>query len=341
MADTADYYQIHVLQSQTYGVNLSGTNLPAGVQVAITDMQGNPAPYNTPDGLALTATLQPGTYLVRVDGWQANQATQVVYQLQLNLNGAPDNAPALTTGPAPALQLGLVTNGPGFSPTNPSQPVVPPSTGNDNIVLASHQANGVTLPTMSLLQLASGPLGGVTDASGSSPLASGERVAFRLPETPAPAPASLFAALTVNLTYGSVEDSTPPPPIESRNTFQPPPIEGMTTPPSLEALPNSELSRLLDTAVRVPEGVESPIPELTAELAPRPNNVGESEGPSTAETDTETTGDGVLTRMAWITGPLGVGLTWLLYRMTQAPDIRVPPNGTGKDSSMNLEEGAS
>ena len=332
VTDTADYYQIQLLQNQSYAVNLSGTS---GVQVTVTDLAGNPVNYTTSDGRALQITLlAPGTYLVRVDGWQANQATQVVYQLQLNLAGAPDNAPALTTGPAPALQLRLAND----NPTPPAQIVSPPSTGNGNIVLVSAQTNGVTFPTLSLLQLASGPLGGVTDSSGSSTLASGERVAFHLPE--APAPANLFFVLTANLTFGSAEDSTLPPALESRNTI--PAIESRNTTPAPEALPDNQLSRLLDRAVPVPDGVVIPTPLLTIEQEFGPGNGSQPEGPSTAETDAEAIGDGVLARLTpWILGPGGIGLVWLAYQTQRAFSPAIPRNGMGSDGATNPQEGAS
>jgi hypothetical protein len=230
VADTADYYKIQVVQNHTYSVTLSGTNLPGGVQVAVADTEGNPVPYYTPDDRALVVPqLQPGTYLVRVDGWPAGRAAEVIYELRLELLAVGDNAPALTVGPAPALRLSLVSNNPAANPPAPPQVAVPPITGdgpsassapgNGNIVLVSFQRSGVTLPPVSLQELASGPLGGVSNSSGSRTLASAERVAFRLPETPTPA--VLLTSFAAGLVPESAGDTTPIPGNEVRDTWFP------------------------------------------------------------------------------------------------------------------------
>ena len=335
VADTADYYQIQVLQSQGYSVNLSGSNLPAGVQVTITDLQGNPAPFNTPDGRALTVTLQPGTYLVQVDGWTPVQATQVVYQLQLELFGNPDNAPALTTGPAPALQLRLVNSNP--TPPPPPQLVVPPSTGNGssapsspgngNIILVSHQTNAVTFPTVSLQGLASGPLGGVFTSNGPSTLASSERIAFRLPEAPPLAVVALLATTTESFDFGA-------------NVSETPIIGGANTPSDsdwgLRFLANIQQSWIIRSRERIadasnflnePRAIRAEAARSSFNsIAPSVENMASEfhesvEGPGQTHEQTDSANDvepalnTVLGRMAcWLVAVVGAGLTWVRHQ---------------------------
>ncbi len=135
-SDSADYFEFQVLQeTHVYTFNLSGLNLPDGVQISVTDWEGNPVPYNLSDGRSLIVPLKAGTYLVRVDGWTLGQAELVSYDLRIQLQGDPDNPPALTTGPAPALNLRQASSD---SPVFPSAP---------QVVVLPAQGNGVTLST--------------------------------------------------------------------------------------------------------------------------------------------------------------------------------------------------
>ena len=106
-ADTADQYLVQVLQSQTYGISLAGADLPEGMRVTVSDLDGNEITFNSPDGRALTGLLLPGEYVVSVNGWTAEQAATLAYELRLSLDGSGDNAPALTAGPGPAMRLRL------------------------------------------------------------------------------------------------------------------------------------------------------------------------------------------------------------------------------------------
>src|SRR5439155_25303457 len=85
LSGAVDVYHIEVLQSQTYAFTLSGESLPEGIRIALTNTNGDPVPFGAPDSHTLLASLNPGTYLIRVDGWPVGDATRVSYQLRLGL----------------------------------------------------------------------------------------------------------------------------------------------------------------------------------------------------------------------------------------------------------------
>jgi hypothetical protein len=129
-SDTTDFYRITLLQSQSYVfslVPLSGldpnivpTVWSGGSQVSTIDFGTG----------AVNVNLDPGTYVIGVD-WTGTGATDVSYQLQISMLGAPETAPSLTTGPAPLLSVQLVSDPPSsVSPTviTAAAPVSTPST---------------------------------------------------------------------------------------------------------------------------------------------------------------------------------------------------------------------
>jgi hypothetical protein len=131
-ADTADNYRIQVLQSRDYILSLSGSGLPAGTLPTVTDAAGNTVP-TLPQGMGggVRVTLDSGTYVVGVGGWNSTAASGVKYQLQVSLAVAAENPTPLTIGPAPAYRIALAFDQPAAppsgSPTNiPAPP--PPST---------------------------------------------------------------------------------------------------------------------------------------------------------------------------------------------------------------------
>jgi methionine-rich copper-binding protein CopC len=163
--DTANYYQVQVLQSQTYFIAFTDANLPPGPAITLTDLNGNPPPnvISLNGGQQLIASLTPGTYVIAVNGWLPAQATGLTYHVGISLVGINENPQPLLGGPVPALRLrlgaapanspllplpsvSLPSSGSGTSPSN-STPPVPPT-------LAS-------LPPGTLLELGTGPLGGV------------------------------------------------------------------------------------------------------------------------------------------------------------------------------------
>jgi hypothetical protein len=123
-ADQGDYYRFTVLQGRLYLFNFSGSGLPAGASVELLDAAGNLIPTTSlGTGLGVRAFLDPGVYVVRVGGWQPAQAPAVVYQLRINLGGAPDNPTPLTVGPRPASTTTLITVAP--PPANLTIPAPP------------------------------------------------------------------------------------------------------------------------------------------------------------------------------------------------------------------------
>lgn len=124
--DTADVYEFQVLLDRTYTFTLTGADLPSGVTMSVTDLSGQSMNLSSPQGPGLLqGGLAPGTYLLTVSGWDASQAADVSYQLNLAMPTQNDNAPPLLAGPAPAVAILLDSAAPPTSsPTSP--PVAPP-----------------------------------------------------------------------------------------------------------------------------------------------------------------------------------------------------------------------
>jgi hypothetical protein len=188
--DRADYYQFEVLQHQNYIFVLKGDDLPAGVRLTLLDSQGNPVPASTREsGDDLRTQLDPGIYVIGIVSESSDSASfslgesggeegarEAAYQLSLALGGAGDNAPPLTSGPAPAIQLRLA-NAP-LPETPPPVPrvVLPPQAegaASDTVVFAAglgttnpgpRLAAAPGVPLVSLLVLGDRPLGGVGDS---------------------------------------------------------------------------------------------------------------------------------------------------------------------------------
>jgi hypothetical protein len=162
--ETTDAYTFQVLQDQDYLFilnGLNGANLPPGIQLILVDAAGNPVPTSLQaDGNGLLAGLHAGSYALLLEGLPPDPAGTLGYQLQIALGGAADQAPALTSGPAPALRVRLVGTTPveasaaprrdtpgGPAPVNPRPPAAP------------LREDGVV---QGLAALTSGPVGGVT-----------------------------------------------------------------------------------------------------------------------------------------------------------------------------------
>ncbi len=113
--DTADYYQFNALYNSEYTFRLSAPDCgpaPAGLNLTVCNLDGTPMvtlPIPGQGGVFLG--LNPGTYLVRVDGWTADQAPTVAYRLTFGINTTQgENATPLTLGASPAVRLQLVSN---------------------------------------------------------------------------------------------------------------------------------------------------------------------------------------------------------------------------------------
>ncbi len=178
----SDQYIVQLLQNQTYSFSLSGSFLPVGAQVTLTNEAGQPVPLLASySGQDFFAPLAAGTYTVTVNGWTAGQSANVSYQLTMDLVGQQDNAPPLVAGPAPLLQIHLesATGTTASAPTAGSEsgghstPTLPGSSG---LVIAQNAGAG------SLTSLGASPLGGV--ATDAAPVAAGPvPVALGLPVT--------------------------------------------------------------------------------------------------------------------------------------------------------------
>jgi hypothetical protein len=158
--ETMDAYSFQVLQDQDYVFILNGPNgasLPPGVQLVLLDGVGNVVPTSLQaGGNGLLATLHPGTYILFLEGLPPDPAGTLGYQLTLALGGSADQAPALTSGPAPARRVRLV----GGTPAAPAAaPVNPPATPVPARPAPALRGNGVV---EGLAVLTSGPVGGVT-----------------------------------------------------------------------------------------------------------------------------------------------------------------------------------
>lgn len=109
-ASTTDDYVFEVLQQKTYAITLDATELPAGFGLFVLDADGNPVEHATTvdTGDAIQASLDPGTYIVRITGLPEDM-TGLSYRLRIQLLDSPDNPSPLTTGPFPVSMTNLVT----------------------------------------------------------------------------------------------------------------------------------------------------------------------------------------------------------------------------------------
>ena len=127
--DTADYYSFQVLEGADYSFSLSASGSSTPMSPDLVDAAGNT--LHAGSGGILLLHLDPGTYLLRVDGRTPAQSTAVVYNLIFSMGRQDEHPTPLTVGPAPALRLQLVSNTP--PPAPPAPPILtlptPPSSG--------------------------------------------------------------------------------------------------------------------------------------------------------------------------------------------------------------------
>ncbi len=174
--DDADGYRFQVLQAQNYFFLLGGSNRPAGVRLTVTDDSGAAVPTKAQaDGVSVQAFLNPGTYVVRVSGWNPAAGP---YSLRLLLGGSPESPQPLTLGPAPALRLSLSPAPPVAPaaaphvelPAGTTRPATAPSADGKRVIpAAASTAPGapVEAPSGQLAALGAGPVGGVGAGTGS------------------------------------------------------------------------------------------------------------------------------------------------------------------------------
>jgi hypothetical protein len=102
-ADNSDYYQFQILQSQTYQLGFTSSHPNLQLTLNGNLLQTGALPM-----------LDPGTYVLGVVG---SPLTKTPYQVQIALVGDPETPPPLTFGPAPVIQLQLLS-----AVTAPNQP---------------------------------------------------------------------------------------------------------------------------------------------------------------------------------------------------------------------------
>ena len=184
--DSADGYRFEVLQSLFYFFRLTGTGIPAGVAISLSNKEGQVVPAaSTQGGTTVKALLDPGIYVVRIGQWLAAESAQIGYQLHLTASSNNDNPPALTSGPTSALQLRLA--GTTSPPADVPQVVI--AGGSTGIVLTSGSTSdrsaspaSFQIPLTSLTAFGQNFVGGVgLSLSGVTPPSS-DRVVLRLPD---------------------------------------------------------------------------------------------------------------------------------------------------------------
>src|SRR5262249_36589098 len=125
-SDSADFFVFRVLQPGEYVFTLNGANFPVSDSPALVDAQGNVVVPGQ-EGV-LRVDLTPGTYRLRIDGWDPNAAGNAVYRLVISIGASSEHPTPLTTGAAPALRLRLPTTPP-VSPPPPVLSFPTPSSG--------------------------------------------------------------------------------------------------------------------------------------------------------------------------------------------------------------------
>jgi hypothetical protein len=130
ITNPADTCSFQVLQTQSYFFLLGGRTLSPGLQLTLTDAQGNPVSATVQaDGVSLQAFLNAGSYEIRMTGGTPAGDAGDNYTLRIVLGGSAENPPPLTLGPAPVLSLRLTS--PLVSTTPPPPvPVPAPAAGN-------------------------------------------------------------------------------------------------------------------------------------------------------------------------------------------------------------------
>jgi hypothetical protein len=123
-SDTADYYQFPVLTAEDYHFRVAQSTGNAPTLTLY--LNGTPLKLSRlPDG-SYTRPLQPGTYVLSVT-WAAGGAAPETYAVSILVPQLQENATPLTTGPAPALSLRLVSNVAPPAKSPPPLPVPPPA----------------------------------------------------------------------------------------------------------------------------------------------------------------------------------------------------------------------
>jgi hypothetical protein len=178
---TADLYQFTVTEQNLYLITVRTDAGSPVARVALADGAGNALTpgftMSDPRFRVLILQLEPGSYHLQVSGWDAADAGQVAYALQITA-GIHENPTPLPAAPSPGYRLRLTTNDPpATSPAVSAAPLAPalrlslPSAANEpeplrfvSTARVSGALNGaiggdLPRPNGSLAGLAAGPLG--------------------------------------------------------------------------------------------------------------------------------------------------------------------------------------
>ena len=116
-ADTSDFFRLELLQTQSYFFTLTNRGSGDAPAIEILDADGHVVPLAAqPGGHGLLGFLRAGTYALHVGSWTTASAANVRYQIEIELGGASENPPPLTSGAAPAIGFQLVGSGPVSQP---------------------------------------------------------------------------------------------------------------------------------------------------------------------------------------------------------------------------------
>ncbi len=112
-ADSADFFRLELLQSQSYFFTLSnfGAGSPPAIKV-LNDADQIVRLVSLPGGKGVLGFLPAGNYVLRLGPWDTTSAANVTYQVDIELGGASENPTPLTSGATPAVGIRLAGHGP-------------------------------------------------------------------------------------------------------------------------------------------------------------------------------------------------------------------------------------
>lgn len=160
-ADTADYFQFEILQTQSYFLTRTNTGSAAAPALKVFDLEGRAVPLSPlPRNQGLRGFLAAGTYVLRVGPWDAATASDVTYRVEIALGGVSENPTPLTSGAAPAVGIRLQSNGPIASqearlpiafaplptPSEPQRPSAPQTSETQTAFIPSGLLQGLQAP---------------------------------------------------------------------------------------------------------------------------------------------------------------------------------------------------
>ncbi len=112
-ADTDDFFRFELLQSQSYFFTLSDFGDGAPPAIEVLNDAGQIVPLaSLPGGRGVLGFLPAGSYVLHLGAWPTASASNLTYQVELELGGASENPIPLTSGAAPAAGIRLAGHDP-------------------------------------------------------------------------------------------------------------------------------------------------------------------------------------------------------------------------------------